>query len=88
MVTHCCKSILIYNNNAWTKKIPMTASTCGKEVFHGSEVYELIGLLLLHSIQKENIFERNKFGLFREDGLATVKSKSGPYIERIYKKLQ
>ena len=82
MVTHWCKSILIYNTSAWTKKnmdVPQGSS-------HGAEVCELVGLLLLHAKENENIFERNKFGVFRDDGLFIVKSKSGPYIERISKK--
>ena len=43
--------------------------------------FELVGFLL--AIEKENIFELKKFRLFRDNGLAIVKSKSGPYIERI-----
>ena len=56
--------------------------------FHGAEVCELVGLLLLHAIENENIFERNKFGIFRDDDLSIVKSKSDPHMERISKKLR
>ena len=56
--------------------------------FHGAEVCELVGLLLQLAIENENIFKMNKFGFFRDDGLAIVKSKSGPYIECISKKLR
>ena len=87
-VTHCCKSILIYNNSAWTKKNTDDGFDVPQGSFHGAEVCELVGLLLLHAIEKENIFERNKFGIFRDDGISVVKSKSGPYIERISKKLR
>ena len=48
--------------------------------FHGAEVCELVGLLLLHAKEKENIFERNKFELFRDGDIAIVQSKSGSYI--------
>ena len=87
-VTLCCKSILIYNNSAWTKKNTDDGFDVPQGSFHGAEVCELVGLLLLHAIENENIFERNKFGIFRDDGLSIVKSKSGPYIERISKKLR
>ena len=86
-VTHCCKSILIYNNSIQTKKNTDDGFDLPQGSFHGAEVFELVGLILLHAIEKENIFERNKFEIFHDDGLAYVKSKSGSYIERISKKL-
>ena len=43
--------------------------------FHCAEVCELIGLLILYEIEKINIFQQNKFGLYRDDGLAIVQSK-------------
>ena len=33
--------------------------------YHGSEICELVGLLILYEIEKENNFEKNKFGLHR-----------------------
>ena len=55
--------------------------------FHSMEVCELVGMFLLHAIEKEKkIFERNKFGIYRDESLAIVKCKSGPYIKWIYKK--
>ena len=56
--------------------------------FHGAEVCELVGLLILNEIEKENIFEQNKFGIYRDDGLAIVETKSGPIIERLSKRLR
>ena len=43
-------------------------------IFHGAEVCELVVLLLLYAIEKENIFKRSKFEIFRVVGLAIVKS--------------
>ena len=40
--------------------------------FHGAEVCELVGLLILYEIEKGNIFEKNKFGIYRDDDLAFV----------------
>ena len=76
-VTQCCKPILIYNNSAWIKKNTDDGFEVSQGSFHGAEVCELVGLLLLHAIKKENIFESKKFGIFRDDGLAIVKSKPG-----------
>ena len=56
--------------------------------FHGAEVCELVGLLILNEIEKENIFEQNKFGFCRDDGFAVVETKSGPIIERLSKRLR
>ena len=53
--------------------------------FHDAEVGELVGLLILNEIEKENIFTQNKFGIYRDDGLAIVESKSGQIIERLLK---
>ena len=51
--------------------------------FHGAEVCDFFGLVLPYAIENENIFERNMFGMFRDDDLAIIKSKSGPYMEHI-----
>ena len=68
-VTHCCKSILFHSNNAWTKKNTDDGFGVPQKSFHGAELCELVGLLLLHAIEKENIFECNKFDLSRDDDL-------------------
>ena len=44
--------------------------------------FESVVLLLLHAIETENVFQRNKFGIFCDDGIAIVKNYAGPYIER------
>ena len=56
--------------------------------FHGAEVCELVGLLILNEIEKENTFKQKKFGIYRNDGLAIVETKSGPIIERLSKRLR
>ena len=87
-VVHCCKSVLIYNNCAWSKKDMGDGFDIPQGSFHGAEVCELVGLLILNEIEKENIFEQNKFGIYRDDGLAIVETKSGPIIERLSKRLR
>ena len=56
-----------------------------QESFHGVEVSELVGLLILYGIEKENNSVQNKFRIYRADGLAIVESKAGPIIERLSK---
>ena len=59
-----------------------------QESFHGAEVCKLVGLLILNEIEKEIIFEQNKFGFCRDDGLAVVETNSGPIIERLSKRFR
>ena len=80
--------ILIYNNRTWTEKNTDNGFDVPQKSFHGEEVCKLVILLLLHAIEKENIFERNKFGLFLDDSLAIVQHRSGRYMEYISKKLR
>ena len=56
--------------------------------FHGAEVCGLVGLRILYEIEKENIFEQNKFGIYRDDGLAIVENKASQIIERLSKRLR
>ena len=48
--------------------------------FQIAEVCELVGVLILYELENENIFQQNKFGINRDDGLAIVESKLGPII--------
>ena len=45
-VTHCCKSILIYNNSAWTKENTDDGFDVPQGSFRGAEICELVELLL------------------------------------------
>ena len=87
-VVHCCKSFLVYNNCVWLKKDMSDGFNISKESFYGAEVCELVGLLILNEIGKETTFEQNKFGIYRDNGLAIIESKSGQVIERLSKRLR
>ena len=52
----------------------------------GNEVCELAGSFLLH--QLSNKYNKKDIGLYRDDGLAVFKNKSGPQAERIKKDFQ
>ena len=77
---HCRKSILFGDQSTWTKKngslFDVTMSS-----YDGAEICELIGLYLLHELNKN--IKNQHLGLYRDDGLAIINSKSRPIIERI-----
>ena len=50
------------------------------EACDGAELCELAGSFLLH--QLSNKYNKKSIGLYREDGLAVFKNKSGPQVER------
>ena len=54
--------------------------------FDGAEVCELVGTYLLSLISRA--CEKKDIGLYRDDGLAVFKNRSGPQNERIKKKIQ
>ena len=54
--------------------------------YDGAEVCELVDSFLLH--QLSNKYSKKDVGLYRDDGLAVFKNKSGPQAERIKKNFQ
>ena len=69
--------------NIWTKKNGTFDVTMGAP--DGAEVCELVGLFLLNEIKTQ--FPQLKFGLYRDDGLATYNHIPGPNLDRIRKDL-
>ena len=47
---------------------------------------ELVGTYMLNLLSKK--YNKNDFGLYRDDGLAVLKNKSGPQSEQIKKNIQ
>ena len=62
-----------------------TDSSRQLDSYGGVEICELVELYLLQKLN-ENI-KNQHLGLYRDDGLAIIKSKSGPIIERIKKNI-
>ena len=54
--------------------------------YDGIEVCELVGTFLLEKISE--ICNKGDIGLYRDDGLAVFRNKSGTHLEKIKKKLQ
>ena len=80
---HCRKSLLFDNETAWTKKNHSNMFDVTMGSFDRAEVCELIGLFLLDNLSKK--YGKNNVGLYRDDGLAPLKSASGPQSERTRK---
>ena len=51
--------------------------------FDGAEICEIVGLYTLHRLGEK--YEKERIGLYRDDGLACFENTSGPEVERIRK---
>ena len=81
IIWHSRKSLLFGNNSTWTKQDgSLFDVTMGS--YDGAEVCELVGLYLLDQLSHK--FDKEKIGLYRDDGLAALKL-SGPQADRARK---
>ena len=85
IIFHSRKSLLFTNTDTWMKK-NNTLFDVTMGAYDGAEVCELIGIYLLHQLSIE--YEIGNFGLYRDDGLGVLKSKSGTESEKIKKNIQ
>ena len=53
--------------------------------FDGAETCELVGLYLLNKLSK--LLGNDNVGLYRDDGLAAIKSTSGPILDKMRKSI-
>ena len=79
---HCRNSVLFGDDSIWTKKSSLFDITTGS--YDRAEICKLVGLYLLQKLKKN--IKNQHLGLYRDNGLAIINSKSGPIIERIKKK--
>ena len=73
VINHARKSLLFDGSNTWIKKQGLFDVSMG--AYHGAEVCELVGTYMLNVLSKK--YNKNDFGLYRDDGLAVLKKKSG-----------
>ena len=82
VIHHARKSLLFDGSHTWIKKqgglfdLSMSA-------YDGAEVCELVGTCKLNLLSKK--YNENDFGLYRDDGLAVLKNKSGAQSEQVKK---
>ena len=85
IILHACNSLLFYKEGEWVKKEGEGTFDITMGSYHGAEACELVGLFILNKLTR--ILGRDNVGLYRDDGLAVLKRKSGPEVDRIRKKL-
>ena len=84
LIMHCRKSILFGDQGTWTKKNgSLFDVTMGS--YDGAEICELVGQYLLHELNKT--IKNQHLGLYRDDRLVIIKSKSGPIMKSIKKNI-
>ena len=71
--------LLINNKEPWLKKSGNEEFDVPMECFDGAEVWELVGVYILHLLRT--------VGLYRDDGLSILRNSSGPEIERKRKQI-
>ena len=83
---HSRRSLLYDNNrNVWVKKNGENEFDVTMGAFDGAEVCELIGLKLLHLIESQ--LNMSSVGIYRDDGLAVIRSRSGRTVDRVRQSL-
>jgi hypothetical protein len=82
IIRHARKSFIFNDGISWIKKeSELFDVTMG--AYDGAEVCELVGIFILYQISQ--FYNKNDFVLYRDDGLAIFKNKSGQQMERIKK---
>ena len=85
IIYHSRKSLLFDRGNTWMKKGGDLVDVA-MGAYDGAEVCELVGTFLLEKISE--ICDKCDIGLYRDDGLAVFRNKSGTHLEKIKKELQ
>ena len=79
------KSLLFSKDGTWVKKSGNELFDVTMGSFDGAEVCELVGLYLLDKLSE--LLGKDNVGLYRDDGLAAVKSTSGPVLDKTRKNI-
>ena len=83
IIMHTRKCLLFSGNEQWVKKEGNELFDVTMGSFDGAEVCELVGLYLLSKI--DNALGNGSVGLYRDDGLAVIRSTSGRVLDRLRK---
>ncbi|PIK34213.1 hypothetical protein BSL78_28965 [Apostichopus japonicus] len=75
VIMHARKSILFNDANPWTKKDSKNSFDVTIGSRDGAEVCELVGLFILHNLKQH--LNPADVGLYRDDGLAALRTRSG-----------
>ena len=85
IIKHARKSVLFNDGKPWTKKdsnslFDVTMGSCDE-----AEICELVGLFILNKLGQK--FGKENIGLYRDDGLTIMKSKSARLADKMRKDL-
>jgi predicted membrane-bound spermidine synthase len=85
IIYHARNSLLLHNNTPWVKTNNDTMFDVTMGSFDGAEICDLVGLFLLINLAKK--FGNKFVGLYRDDGLAIIKSKSATVADKVRKEM-
>ena len=77
IINHCRKSLLFSDNKTWKKNSTESCFDAKMGSFDGAEVCELGGLYMQSKL--EQILPKSNFGLYRDDGLALLRTLNGQH---------
>ena len=77
------KSRLFSKEGTWVKRGENPSFDVTMGSFDGAEICEIVGIYLLEKLSP--LLGKENFGLYRDDGLATVNSSSDPVLDRMRK---
>ena len=83
IIKHARKSLLFNTGKPWTKKDSEGLFDVTMGSHDGAEICELVGLFILNHLSKK--FGKESIGLYRDDGLALIKSKSARLADKTRK---
>ena len=84
-IYHCRKSLHFFEEEGWKKKANHDCFDVTMGSYDGAEICEIIGLYILNNLSK--ILGKNNVGLYRDDGLAVMKTKSGRLVDKTRKEI-
>ena len=85
IIMHARKCLLFNRDEQWIKKDGNGLFDVTMGSWDGAEVCELVGLYLLNRLQ--DVLPSVNVGLYRDDGLAFVRSRSGRISDRVRKEI-
>ncbi len=85
IIKHARKSVLFNDGKPWTKKDSNSLFDVTMGSYDGAEICELVGLFILNKLGQK--FGKENIGLYKDDGLAIMKSKSARLADKTRKEL-
>ena len=85
IIKHARKSLLFSKDDQWVKKNGDEQFDVTMGSYDGAEVCELVGIYLFSKLSP--VLGRDSVGLYRDDGLAAIGSKSGRRLDQLRKQI-